>query len=109
MRSSLFKSIHSFVTSLNNSDATCVLHWVGRAFYEAGLAWKAAGQLNMAFVMMNRYLDLADAVEEGTQMLENADFADTDVPYDAQLPDHAYVGESEREEVSFRQYMPEAC
>ena len=73
-----------------------------RAFYEAGMAWKAAGQLNMAFVLLNRYLDLADAVEEGAQMLENADFADTDVPFDAQLPDRSYVGESQREEVSPR-------
>jgi hypothetical protein len=53
-----------------------------RAFYEAGAAWRAAGRPSMAFVMLNRYLDLADAQEDpaGTHslaQLENTDFAAT--------------------------------
>uniref|UniRef100_A0A7S3QV19 Intraflagellar transport protein 172 homolog n=1 Tax=Dunaliella tertiolecta TaxID=3047 RepID=A0A7S3QV19_DUNTE len=35
-----------------------------KAFFEAGIAWKEAGQLSMAFVMLNRYLDLCDAMDE---------------------------------------------
>lgn len=37
----------------------------------------------MAFVFLNRYLDLAEAIEEGSLYgLDNTDFADTDVPYE---------------------------
>lgn len=42
---------------------------------------------NMAFVCWNRFLDMSDAIEEGSnRLLENADFADTDVPFDVELP-----------------------
>lgn len=66
------------------------------------MAWKAAGRANMAFVMLNRYLDLADALEDpdaNMAQLENADFADTDVPFDTHLPEQPYATEAAREEV----------
>jgi intraflagellar transport protein 172 len=48
---------------------------------------KAAGISNMAFVCWNRFLDITDAIDEGeSSLLENADFADTDVPFDVELP-----------------------
>ena len=42
----------------------------------------------MAFVCWNRFLDLADAIEDGDSlaMIENSDFANTDVPFDVKLP-----------------------
>lgn len=42
----------------------------------------------MAFVCWNRFLDLADAIEDGgsLEMMENSDFANTDVPFDVKLP-----------------------
>jgi hypothetical protein len=76
-----------------------------RAFFEAGMAWKAAGRPNMAFVMLNRFLDLADALEDpeaDMSQLENADFADTDVPFDVALPEGPYATEAAREEVCAR-------
>ena len=37
----------------------------------------------MAFVFLNRYLDLYDAIEEGSlDMLDHSDFAETDIPYE---------------------------
>lgn len=41
----------------------------------------------MAFVLLNRYLDIADMIEENgdsadATLLDNADFEQTDVPYD---------------------------
>lgn len=45
------------------------------------MAWKAAGRHSMAFVILNRFLDLADAQEDpgahSLAELENADFAST--------------------------------
>lgn len=52
-----------------------------RAFFEAGMAWKAAGRSSMAFVILNRFLDMADAQEDpavhSLADLENADFVNT--------------------------------
>ncbi|WIA40104.1 hypothetical protein OEZ86_013511 [Tetradesmus obliquus] len=79
-----------------------------RAFFEAGMAWKAAGRRNKAFVMLNRFLDLADALEDpegDMSALENADFADTDVPFDVALPEAPYATEAAREEA--RNYVLE--
>lgn len=85
---------------------TALLRFAGivpadKAFLEAGMAWKEAGRLNMAFVMLNRYLDLSDALDEpdsSAAVLENADFAATDVPYDFRLPQRPYADEDKREE-----------
>lgn len=71
-----------------------------RAFYEAGMAWRAAGRPSMAFVLLNRYLDIADAIDEGGQApLEGADLVGTDIPRDAVLPSKHYCDERAREEV----------
>ncbi|EFJ49307.1 intraflagellar protein IFT172 [Volvox carteri f. nagariensis] len=87
---------------------TSALRYVGnaipadRAFYEAGLAWYEAGRKNMAFVMLNRFLDLSDAMDEpdsSAAVIENADFADTDIPYDFTIPERPYCSEAQREEV----------
>ena len=71
-----------------------------KAFYEAGMAMRESGELNMAFVYLNRYLDLIEAIDEpDSEQLDNADFADTDVPYDFGLPGEHFLAEGEREEV----------
>lgn len=41
----------------------------------------------MAFVLLNRYLDIADMIEDGGEnadasLLDNADFEQTDIPFD---------------------------
>ena len=43
----------------------------------------------MAFVMLNRFLDLCDAMddpESTAAAIENADFVDTDIPFDFHIP-----------------------
>ena len=53
----------------------------------------------MAFVFLNRFLDIYDAIEDGsTDMLDHSDFADTDVPYDIILSEDHSIPEEEREE-----------
>ncbi|KAI9096123.1 hypothetical protein DFS34DRAFT_154359 [Phlyctochytrium arcticum] len=72
---------------------------VDRAFFEAGESAKAAGMTNMAFVCWNRFLDISEAIEEGdSSLLENADFENTDVPFDMELPAEN-MPEAKREEV----------
>ncbi|KAF6103703.1 intraflagellar transport 172 [Phyllostomus discolor] len=71
-----------------------------KAFYEAGVAAKAVGWENMAFIFLNRFLDLTDAIEEGTlDALDHSDFQDTDIPFEVPLPAKQHVPEAQREEV----------
>lgn len=51
----------------------------------------------MAFVFFNRFLDLSEAIEEGsTDMIDNSDFADTDIPFEVPLPEQPYMPVSTR-------------
>jgi intraflagellar transport protein 172 len=75
-----------------------------KLFFEAAMACKEVGWLNMAFTMLNRYLDLNEAIEdENMSMVDNSDFAGTDIPppHEYKMPKHSnqFVGEKKREEV----------
>ncbi|XP_014675210.1 PREDICTED: intraflagellar transport protein 172 homolog [Priapulus caudatus] len=70
-----------------------------KAFYEAGKHAKIAGMENMAFVFLNRYLDLVEAIEDGSlDMMDNSDFQDTDIPFEIPLPEKPYLPETQHEE-----------
>ncbi|CAH2245239.1 intraflagellar transport 172 homolog [Pelobates cultripes] len=71
-----------------------------KSFYEAGMAAKAIGWENSAFIFLNRFLDLVDAIEEGNlDALDHSDFQDTDIPFEIPLPDKQHVPVEKREEV----------
>jgi intraflagellar transport protein 172 len=54
----------------------------------------------MAFVFLNRYLDLSEAMEDAEGFaIENSDFVDTDIPYEFELPEKHFLDEDKREEV----------
>jgi intraflagellar transport protein 172 len=77
---------------------------VDKAFYEAGAACQNEKWLNMAFVFLNRYLDLADAIQDpegGVAALgDSTDFEGTDIPtYDIPLPDSNFTSEEQRERI----------
>jgi len=53
---------------------------------------QAVGWENMAFIFLNRFLDLTDAIEEGTlDALDHSDFQDTDIPFEVPLPAKQHV------------------
>ena len=71
-----------------------------KAFYEAGVHSREVGWNNMAFVFLNRYLDLYEAIEEGSlDMLDNSDFIDTDIPFEVPLPESPHLSSQDHEEV----------
>ncbi|XP_051954406.1 intraflagellar transport protein 172 homolog [Xyrauchen texanus] len=71
-----------------------------KAFYEAGLTAKAVGWENMAFIFLNRFLDLADGIDEGTlDALDHTDFQDTDIPFEVPVPSKLHVTVEKREEI----------
>merc|ERR1719428_1133753 len=80
----------------------CTEFPVDRAFYEAGIDCMNAGNINMAFFFLNRYLDIADAIEdpEGAA-IDGSDFLETDIPspYDLDLPEVHFSSEAQVEDI----------
>jgi N-methylhydantoinase A/oxoprolinase/acetone carboxylase beta subunit len=73
-----------------------------KAFYDAGQCCRSANDLSMAFVFLNRYLDITEAMEENqasSTTLDNSDFADTEIPFDFPLPDKQFLSDADREKV----------
>ncbi|XP_034555797.1 intraflagellar transport protein 172 homolog [Notolabrus celidotus] len=71
-----------------------------KAFYEAGLACRAVGWENMAFIFLNHFLDLCDAIDEGTlDALDHSDFMDTDIPFEVPIPTKLCVTDAQREQI----------
>jgi intraflagellar transport protein 172 len=73
-----------------------------KAFYEAGMDCKDANMINMAFLFLNRFLDIADAIEDPDNAgIDNMDFKDTDIPdpCDLELPEKPHIGPTESEEI----------
>lgn len=73
-----------------------------KAFYEAGMDCKDANMINMAFLFLNRFLDISDAIEDPDNAgIDNMDFKDTDIPdpCDLELPEKPHVGSTESEEI----------
>ncbi len=79
----------------------CDLLAADHAFYTAGMLCRDVKMSNTAFVFLNRFLDLAEAMAEpdSSGVIENADFEHTDVPFDFPLPEHSSVPAAKREEV----------
>jgi intraflagellar transport protein 172 len=80
----------------------CTEFPVDRAFYQAGMDCKDSGNINMAFFFLNRYLDIADAIDDPENaQIDGSDFIDTDIPspYDLDLPESHYSTESQVEDI----------
>lgn len=70
---------------------------------------QASSDLNMAFVFLNRFLDISEAVEEhdtSSTTLDNSDFAETEIPFDFPLPEKQFLCDADREKVPCD---PRAC
>jgi len=74
-----------------------------KAFYLAGMACRDDAKWeSMAFVLLNHYLDISEAIEEGdASMIDNSDFVGTDIPapFDYALPKVQFLDDDKREEV----------
>uniref|UniRef100_A0A1I7Y2L2 TPR_REGION domain-containing protein n=1 Tax=Steinernema glaseri TaxID=37863 RepID=A0A1I7Y2L2_9BILA len=73
-----------------------------RAFFEAGMACREAGEKyeNLAFVLLNHCLDICEAIEEeNPNIVDSSMFEDTDVPSQFALPQETYLTPQEYEEV----------
>ena len=51
----------------------------------------------MAFVFLNRYIDLADAIDEGTgEIMDSPYLNKTDIPFELNLPEKKYLSVSDQ-------------
>ncbi|CAM6098614.1 unnamed protein product [Calypogeia fissa] len=75
-----------------------------KVFYEAGMACKQRvqmGWLDMAFMFLNRYLDITEAMEESSDraIIDSTGFESSDIHHDFPIPEKHFLEEYKREEV----------
>ncbi|CAG9816108.1 unnamed protein product [Phaedon cochleariae] len=77
-----------------------------KAFYEAGKDMKEEGRLSEAFVFLNHYLDLCEAIEEGEgQLVDHSDLTQTDFPSNVPLPNQLHLSEDQKEHDNIREWV----
>eukprot|EP01034_Spumella_vulgaris_P020636 gene20636-26451_t len=73
-----------------------------KAFYQAGVSCRDNGNVNLSFLLLNRYVDLTEAIDSNdASFLDNTEFLEADaIPLQDNLPAKHYLGhEDDREEV----------
>ncbi|XP_050421465.1 intraflagellar transport protein 172 homolog [Adelges cooleyi] len=71
-----------------------------KAYYEAGVAAQDGKRFAEAFVFLNHYLDITDAIAEGqNEMVDDTDLQGTDFPTNVPLPQSLYVLADKHEQV----------
>jgi intraflagellar transport protein 172 len=82
----------------------CDLIRMDKLYLEAGQICKKQNVSNMAHVLLNRYLDIYEVIEdpEGNPLSESPDFQLTDIPspYDCPLPEKNLISEKEKSDLS---------
>ncbi|CUG89196.1 WD40 repeat-containing protein, putative [Bodo saltans] len=74
-----------------------------KAYYDAGMAAKDAKEDSIAFMYLNRFLDLREKIEDGepdSSNMDNVDFEVTDFPNKFQLPRQCTIAEGPAEEAN---------
>lgn len=65
---------------------------VDKAFYEAGMDLRSLGRECEAFVILNHYLDVCEAIDEGSgNRVDYTDFTCTDFPPSVQIPHQMHL------------------
>ncbi|CUT99105.1 intraflagellar transport protein 172 [Echinococcus multilocularis] len=73
-----------------------------KAFFEAGMQCRKLGWDSMAFVFLNRFLDLMEIIEDhdgNSDALDSTDFQNTDIPLEVPIPEKPYATSAEHESV----------
>ncbi|XP_044747182.1 intraflagellar transport protein 172 homolog [Coccinella septempunctata] len=77
-----------------------------KAYYEAGMDMKSEGRYSEAFVFLNHYLDLCEAIEEGEgQLVDHSDLVQTDFPSNVPIPNQLYLRDEPEEHDSVREWV----
>ena len=82
----------------------CDLVRVDKLFYNAGIACKKADLTTEAFLLLNRYLDIFEVIEDPDNngaLSEQGEFEHTDIPnlFDVPLPEANLIDENVRQQL----------
>lgn len=65
---------------------------VDKAFFEAGMDLRSMGRESEAFVILNHYLDVCEAIDEGSgNLVDHSDFTVTDFPSSVPIPERMHL------------------
>lgn len=65
---------------------------VDKAFFEAGQDLRSVGRDSEAFVLLNHYLDVCEAIDEGSgALIDHSDLASTDFPASVPIPEELHL------------------
>ncbi|KAI4469980.1 hypothetical protein MML48_1g10818 [Holotrichia oblita] len=77
-----------------------------KAFYEAGIDLRDEGRVSEAFVFLNHYLDICEAIEDGeSQLVDHTDFGQTDFPSNIPVPEHLYLEDNVQDHDNVREWV----
>ncbi|KAK4876609.1 hypothetical protein RN001_009115 [Aquatica leii] len=77
-----------------------------KAFYEAGVDLREDGRLSEAFVFLNHYLDICEAIEDGEgQLVDHSDLIQTDFPSNIPLPTDLYLRDEQQAHENIREWV----
>ncbi|XP_031359255.1 intraflagellar transport protein 172 homolog [Photinus pyralis] len=77
-----------------------------KAYYEAGVDMRDDGRLSEAFVFLNHYLDICEAIEEGdSQLVDHSDLMQTDFPSNVPLPSDLYLRDELQVHENIREWV----
>lgn len=67
---------------------------VDKAFFEAGMDLRTVGRESEAFVILNHYLDVCEAIDEGSgNLVDHSDFTVTDFPSSVPIPERMHLND----------------
>lgn len=65
---------------------------IDKAFFEAGMDLRSTNRDSEAFVILNHYLDVCEAIDENSgDLIDHSDFACTDFPSSVPLPERMHL------------------
>lgn len=77
-----------------------------KGYYEAGIDLRSQGKESEAFVFLNHYLDVCEAIEEGeAQLVDHSDLGQTDFPASFPLPSELYLKDEPRIHDDVREWV----
>lgn len=72
----------------------------------SGMDMKKDGRISEAFVFLNHYLDLCEAIEEGEgQLVDHSDLVQTDFPSNIPIPSRMYLADDVKEHDDVREWV----
>lgn len=79
---------------------------VDKAFFEAGMDLRSMNRESEAFVILNHYLDVCEAIEEGSgNLVDHSDFTVTDFPSSVPIPERMHLHNESKLHEEIREWI----